>query len=233
MTDRDVGVTSAYPHPQAFEDFAVGDTVFCLAWIGMPFRVSVCDPEKQYIALDGLGPCSLPDGAQLDIYVDTIHFITHNQWDQLWYWPDRLGETYLQVYDRFLAAHDHGEVITGYQGIGGSLYIDPQPHQAMTFRLYLDKVETTQTILAEPVVAIPDDGGALIRTFDPSIPADRWVASGPIGTVTLTMKAYRWSLTAGDILLNWDDFPKFDELDSDYSVFDRDPNSWVWPPDQN
>ena len=65
------------------------------------------------IEINGTGPCSLPEGALLDVGPANHYMLSHQEWDQIWYWPDCAGETYQTVVDRFVASHQEGEITTG------------------------------------------------------------------------------------------------------------------------
>ena len=43
-----------------------------------------------------------------------MFLLTREHWDQIWYWPDRAGKQYLEVFQRFVERHHVGEVICGY-----------------------------------------------------------------------------------------------------------------------
>jgi hypothetical protein len=189
-------------HPEPFESFARGDEVHCLAWIGTRFRVVDVDEDTRRIAIEGLGT-SAP--ALIDIYPQNMYMLTHEHWDQLWYWPDRLGESYSDVFDRFVDEHRDGEIVTGYfaPSVGLTL-VTRDPQLAQTFRLDLSDVVAKRQIVAQPVAAIVD--GVLLTAHDPAIPDEQWLRSGPAVPVQIEMQAYRWSLTAGGIILNVDDF---------------------------
>jgi hypothetical protein len=192
---------------ETYEDFHVGDEVYCLAWIGMPFEVVAKDDAAHKISLQGVGKSSLTDGAQVDIGPSHLYLITHELWDQIWYWPDRKGETFDQVFDRFVAEHQTGEVVTAYFSdviaLLGMMVVKPE--NAAAYRLDLDHAIDRRTITAEPVAAYAADERRLVTAYDPSIAGDGWLKCGPKMPVTITMHGYRWSLGCGDIILNWQD----------------------------
>ena len=198
-----------YKHPEAYEDFHVGDTVYCMGWLGMPFKVVEKDDERQMIFLNGEGPCSLPGGAMIDIDPSALYMLTHNLWDQIWYWPDRAGETYRQVVRRFIARYKHNEVVVGYAAQPAPMpnyyYARKEPELAMSFRLSYDSLEGMQQIHAQPVAAVSDDGKVIVN-YDPAIPDARWMPAGPVLPLRIEMSAYRWALLWGRMLLNWYDF---------------------------
>lgn len=198
-------------HSEPYEDFKVGDRVFCLGWIGMPFKVVGKDDKRGMIFLDGEGPCSLPGGAKVDIDPSSLYMITHNQWDQIWYWPDRAGETYKQVARRFIDNHKDNEIVVGYAAgpapMPNYYYAQKKPELSMSFRLSYGPLRGMQQIHAQPVAAVSDTKGIIVQ-YDPSIPDDMWVATGPVMPLRIEMAAYRWALLWGRILLNWSDFER-------------------------
>src|SRR5262245_17357387 len=103
-------------HPERYEDFRVGDEVFCLAWLGMPFKVTGKDDAQRLIFVDGQGPCSLKEGCSIDINSNSLFMLTHKLWDQIWYWPDRANESYTEVVERFLDYHHENQIVMGYPG---------------------------------------------------------------------------------------------------------------------
>ena len=192
------------------DDFRVGDDVYCLAWIGLPFKVVARDDEAGCISIAGTLPSSLHNGVQLDIYSHNLFMLTHETWDQIWYWPDRLGETYMQVFDRFVAAHRDGEVVNAYsaptlEGLG-IMSVDRDPELAQAFRLDLSRVDSHRQIKAHAVCAIVDGGTAIRGDHDPSIADADWMKTGPTIAAQVEMVGYRWSITAGRLLLNVEDF---------------------------
>lgn len=188
----------------SFDEFQVGDAVWCLAWIGMPFTVVGKNDEKRIIQIDGTGPCSLPDGAKIDLVPQHHFMLTHHMWDSIWYWPDSSGERYQEVFDRFVDKHSEGQIVSGY--VASGITVADHPDAAVAFRLSFDAVSLFGQIRAEPVVAISPDATSLIRLFDPSIPSDRWVSSGPGLPLEIKMVGYRWALCYGKVVLNWEDF---------------------------
>jgi hypothetical protein len=193
------------PHPERFEDFKVGDRVWCLAWIGREFEVAATDPASQRIELQGCERSSLPEGAQVDIDAASLFLLTHNLWDSIWYWPDRAGETYQQVFDRFVADHAEGAVLTGYYANGAHLPPAPDPALAATFRVSFAALDAWNQVFVQPVAAIADGGGALITAHDTMLADERWLQCGPTITVRVEMHYYRWAVMAGRVLLNWRD----------------------------
>jgi hypothetical protein len=188
---------------EPYDAYAIGDEVWCLAWIGMPFVVVGKNDETRTIQIDGTGPCSLPEGARMDLLPQNHYLLTHEQWDQIWYWPDIAGETYLDVVTRFIDGHRDGSIVTGYAG--GSVSVEAKTRGAMTFRLSLCDYLPFGQIKVQPVAAIGDDG-SLVVEHDGSIPDDRWQPTGPITPLEIGMHGYRWALTFGRVILSWHDF---------------------------
>jgi hypothetical protein len=196
------------PFPETFADFSVGDEVYCLAWLGIPFEVASTDDSSGRISLQGKVPSSLPNGPQVDIYPQNMFLLTHNQWDQIWYWPDRAGDSYLDVFERFVANHADGEIVTAYYSEAidmlGMPMILEDPAKAQSFRLDLSAAHSRRQVLAQPVAAI--SGEALAVVYDPAIPEGQWLPTGPSLPASIEMRAYRWSLVAGGLVLNREDF---------------------------
>ncbi len=188
----------------SYDDFQVGDDVWCLAWIGMPFTVVGKDDQKRIIQIDGTGPCSLPDGARIDLVPQHHFMLTHHMWDSIWYWPDSAGEHYRDVFDRFVDKHSEGQIVTGY--VATAITVADNPDAAVAFRLNFTSVSPFGQIRAEPVVAIGADGVSLVRLFDPDVASERWIPSGPSLPLEIKMVGYRWALCYGKVVLNWEDF---------------------------
>lgn len=192
--------------PPAYDDIHVGDRVYCLAWIGQPFDVVHRDDDLQLISIET--PASSPTFGQIDIFPETMFLLTHEQWDQIWYWPDRAGERYTEVFDRFLDAHHVGDVIAGFHGGDGLLAaatrmtVALDPNTAMMFRITsIDRKRGE--IRVEPVAAIGADE-TLIST-PVADPAGPWLACGPAVPLRLEMRMYRWCLCFGELVVNWQD----------------------------
>jgi hypothetical protein len=191
-----------------YDDFEVGERVFTLAWVGQPFQVVAKDDERRMIALET--PPDAPRLGQLDVFPETMFLLTKEQWDQIWYWPDRAGETYTEVFDRFLAAHHEGEIVTGryfadgLAGLYNQLRPSDRPEHAMAFRIRGLDVSAGQ-VRVEPVAAVGADG-RLVSTPDPSIADDAWQRVGPTVQLRMEMRLYRWCLTYGEMTLSWEDF---------------------------
>jgi hypothetical protein len=197
-------MTAATTHHEPYESYHVGDEVWCLGWLGMPFVVVGTDDETQTIQIDGTGPCSLPEGARIDLHPENHYMLTHERWDAIWYWPDVAGEHYKQVAERFVDAHEDDDFVVGY--VGGALTVTENPAAAMSFRVRVSGYWTSGQIRAQPVAALADDGGSLILHYDRAIPDERWMKTGPRLPLEIKMVAYRWALTYGKLVLNWQDF---------------------------
>jgi hypothetical protein len=196
--------------PESYEDFRIGDDVFCLAWIGLPFRVVATDDAAQCVSIRSQLPSSFKAGVNLDIYQQNLFMLTHELWDHIWYWPDRCGETYSDVFDRFVQSRRSGEVVNAYYAPTlealGVPTIDRDPDLAQAFRLDLTRTMSHRQVKAHPVCAVEFGGEAIINAYDPAIPDDRWLMTGPSRPVEIGMKAYRWCLSAGGLILNSEDF---------------------------
>jgi hypothetical protein len=195
---------STQPHFEPYGNYSVGDEVWCLGWLGMPFEVVGLDDATQTIQIDGIGPCSLPEGARIDLAPENHFKLTHEMWDAIWYWPDSEGEHYKEVAERFVDKHHDDELVVGYPA--GSLTVTENPAAAVTFRISVSNYWRNGMIRAQPVAAIADDGAGLVLMHDAAIPDDRWIPTGPRFPLEIRMVAYRWALTYGKIVLNWQDF---------------------------
>jgi hypothetical protein len=196
----------ASKHPELYEDFKVGDHVYCLAWLGMAFVVVGKDDNTHKIELDGLFPCSLPDGAKVDIEAHNLYMISHNLWDQIWYWPDRAGETHEQVLARFVNGHSENQLVQSYLLMPGHNHVERDPQWATTIRVSFAAFTVWNQIFAQPVAAVADDGKSLLVAHDESVPDEAWLPCGPVAPIRLGMVSYRWALTHGLNVLNWRDF---------------------------
>ena len=188
-----------------YRDFKVGDRVYCLAWIGHPFEVAAKDDERQIISLQGPAASSIY-GAQVDIFPDTMWMLTHEKWDQIWWWPDREGERFDAVFDRFLDNHKVDELVAGYYFPGGlaGMFIETNPEHAMTFRIRaLDR--GIRQVRVHPVAAADANGETVKFALDESLPSQRWLRSGPTVPLRLEMRMYRWCLCFGEFVVNWQD----------------------------
>jgi hypothetical protein len=193
-------------HPEAYEDFNIGDRVYCLAWLGMPFVVVGKDDATGKIELDGDFPCSLPDGAKVDIEPHNRYMISHNLWDQIWYWPDRAGQTYEQVLDRFVSDHRENQLVESYLLMPGHNHVDREPQWASTLRVSFAAFTVWNQIYAQPVAALGADGKSLVFAYDDSIPDEAWLPCGPVAPIRVGMVSYRWAVTHGFNVLNWRDY---------------------------
>jgi len=206
MTASDTAATEAdqLHVPEPYESYAVGDEVWCLAWIGMPFVVTGKNDETGVIEIDGTAPVAISEGALIDIAPGNRFMLTHEKWDAVWYWPDIAGEHYQQVVDRFVGQHDDGDIVVAYPS--GWVTVVEDPERAVSFRLDFGGYRHFGQIRATPVAAIADDGASLVLAYDPAIPAERWLPTGPPLPLELKMTSYRWSLAYGKHVLNWADF---------------------------
>jgi hypothetical protein len=194
-------------HAEQYESYEVGDEVWCLGWLGMPFVVVGKDDESHTIQIDGTGPTSLPEGARVDLHPENHYMLTHERWDAIWYWPDVEGEQYKEVAERFVDQHEDGEIVTGYAG--GVLSVVENPRAVMSFRITVSSYWTSGQIHAQPVAAIADGADAdagLVLSYDPALPDERWLPTGPRLPLEIKMVAFRWALAYGKIVLNWPDF---------------------------
>lgn len=186
----------------AFADYKVGDQVYCLAWIGKRFEITARDDARGVLSLQGELE-GLPTGAQVDIFPHTTWMVTHAGWDQIWYWPDRAGESYREPYQRFVKAHKAGDIITAYQ-VEGPSPLTPAAKTAegaMTLRILA--VED-MGVLVQPVTGI-DAEGRVVREADGGQHV-RWEACGPASQAQVKMVGYRWCVAYGDVVLTWQDF---------------------------
>ena len=191
----------------SFADYAVGERVWCLAWVGQPFEVVGRDEDHEVIALE------IPEGwgvsGQIDIYPETMFMLSKKHWDQIWYWPDRSGQRYDEVFGRFVARHIVGQVIPGYvlgEGLRGHLAPGGyEPEAAMMFRITSVNTDVGQ-VLVEPVAAI-GPANELIHAPCSGIQTQGWRVCGPAVPIRIEMKLYRWVLTFGAFALNWYDLP--------------------------
>lgn len=194
----------------SYADYAVGDRVFTLAWTGQPFEVVAKDDAEQMISLET--PADAPRLVQLDIFPETMFLLTREHWDQIWFWPDRAGETYTDVFERFVATHRQGEIVEGRHfadglaALFGQMRPSTRPEDAMAFRIRTVDA-SLGTTRVEPVAAVGPDG-ALVSAPDPSIPDDAWQRVGPAVSLRMEMRLYRWCLMYGEMALSWRDFER-------------------------
>ncbi|HYD08848.1 MAG TPA: hypothetical protein VEA78_01995 [Acidimicrobiales bacterium] len=190
-----------------YADYAVGDRVFTLAWVGQQFEIVGKDDDLQMISLST--PAGAPTRGELDLFPDTMFLLTKEHWDQIWYWPDRAGETYLDVFERYVASHHVGEIVTGrlfadgLAALSNQLRPSSRPEDSMAFRVHtLDRA--AGMVRVQPVAAIGADG-TLVTTPDPAIAEDAWQPVGPTVQLRTEMRLYRWCLTYGELTLSWED----------------------------
>jgi hypothetical protein len=191
-------------------EFAVGDEVWCLAWLGKPFVVVEIDEAAGRISI-GAPSATDPYGAQVDLFPDTRWMLTREPWDQIWYWPDRAGETYETVTDRFITGLTVGQVLIGYYfdtGMGAirqGMHVAAVPQAAMHFRVQkLDFGGRGRQVWVETVTPVDTDGRVL--GTDRADAASGWERAGPAVPLRVGMSGYRWSLSFGEFILNWQDF---------------------------
>jgi hypothetical protein len=187
-----------------YDDVSVGDQLWCVAWIGKEFTVVEKDDESHRVALEGANAVD-PYGAQVDLFPDTMWMATREPWDQIWFWPDRAGERFDEVFDRWWAAHEIGQVVLAYpldQGLASLGFVKVRPRLAMAFRIVA--IDVDAHIQVEPVVIEADP----TRRGDEALaaPPEAWVAVGPRAPARIRMADYRWALSFGDLILNWEDF---------------------------
>lgn len=190
---------------ESYADFNLGDTVYCLAWIGIPFSVVAKDDARGIISLQAPAESSRY-GAQIDIFRETAWMLTHEKWDQIWFWPDRAGEHYDVVFDRFLTSHKVDEVVAGYSLPGGlaGLYVEENPAHAMMFRIRsLD--QGSRQIRVHPVAALARGSKSLVSAPSPEISSAEWLRAGATVPLRMEMRMYRWCLSFGEFVLNWRD----------------------------
>jgi hypothetical protein len=178
-----------------------------LAWLGKEFTVVEMDDETQRVALEGASAVD-PYGAQVDLFPDTLWMATTEPWDQIWFWPDRAGERFNEVFNRWFAAHRVGEVVLGYPidtgiaAVGGFVIL--RPKASMAFRITAMDDSMAQ-ITVEPV-ARTDNVGLRGEEALAGAPPDAWAPIGPKLPLRIRMAEYRWALSFGDVILNWTDF---------------------------
>jgi hypothetical protein len=199
---------AAVSHSDAdYDSYRIGDRVYCLAWVGLPFDVVAKDDERRVIGIET--PPGWPTFAQVDVFPENMFLLTHEHWDFIWYWPDRAGELYYDVFQRFCGRHQVGEVICGYHvpdGLMvtlGGMKVALDPRRTMMFRIQAIDVGRGQ-VRVHPVAAV-GAGGALVSTPNAAIADEAWQRSGPTVAIRLEMRLYRWCLTFGELVLNWED----------------------------
>jgi len=193
-----------------FDDYEIGDKVWCLAWIDKQFTIVGKHAEQRRISIEAPSATDLY-GAQIDILPDTMYMLTKEPWDQIWYWPDRNGETYETVVDRFMAGLELGQVLTGYYldtgpaALRQGMSVATVPQAAMTFRVqFIDNGGRGRQVWVETVAPVDADGRLL--DGDAMDAAVTWRRVGPSVPLRIGMRAYRWGLSYGELVLNWRDF---------------------------
>jgi hypothetical protein len=138
-----------------------------------------------------------------------MFLLSHQHWDQIWYWPDRAGEQYVEVFQRFVDRHRVGEVIVGYHvpdGLMvtlGGVKVNLDPKRTMMFRIQAIDQGRGQ-VRVHPVAALGADG-ALVSSPTEGLSDEAWQRSGPTVALRLEMRLYRWCITFGEMVLNWED----------------------------
>jgi hypothetical protein len=191
-----------------YADVDVEDKVYCLAWLGKQFTIVAKDERTGRVELEAESAVD-PYGAQVDLFPETMWMLTDQPWDQIWYWPDRAGEHFDAVFNRWIGRHRVGQVVLGYlvdTGIAGvGDFLVPKPKLSMAFRVTSIDLSFAQ-VMVEPVVLADDPGRRELGPAEMNGPADRWLATGPRLPLRIGMNTYRWALSVGDIVLNWEDF---------------------------
>jgi hypothetical protein len=177
----------------SFDELAVDDRVWCLACVGTPFRVEDLDPGRGRVTV-APEPDSAGAGSPVELTADTLWLLSKERWDQIWYWPDRAGERFDVVVERFVGSHHPGDVVQGYfldtsVGASNQGFVKPNPKTAMSFEI-------------QP----PTPGFGQVRVKPVAETTDGIVVVGPIVPLRLGMTCYRWSLSFGEIIVNWRDF---------------------------
>jgi hypothetical protein len=177
----------------SFDDLAVDDPVWCLASVGTAFRVASLDHERRLVTV-APQPFSGSGARPLDLTADTLWLLTKEPWDQVWYWPDRAGERFDAVVQRFVASHEPGEIVQGYfldtsVGAPHQGFVKPNPKTAMSFEIQR-----------------PTPGFGQVRVRPVAQTAEGVVPVGPNVPLRLGMTCYRWSLSFGELIVNWSDF---------------------------
>jgi len=176
--------------PDEFADLSPGDRVWCLASIGVPYEVAKIDEARRRVHLTP--HAALPGMFPIDLSAHAAWMLSTERWDQIWYWPDREGERFDEVVERFADAHAPGEIVQGYvvdTNVGSSGFLEPDPKLAMSFEIQPATPPIAQ-VRVRPVVETPEG----------------WVKAGPKVPLRIGMTNYRWSLSFGDIVVNWTDF---------------------------
>jgi hypothetical protein len=177
----------------SFDDLHIDDQVWCLASVGTPFRVEDLDSVQRRVTI--VPERSSGSGASpIVLTADTLWLLSKELWNQVWFWPDRAGERFDEVVDRFVAAHQPGDVVQGYFldtsiGAANQGFVKPNPKTAMSFQIQPDT---------------PGFGQVRVRPVAET--TDGIIFVGPNVPLRLGMTCYRWSLSFGEIVVNWRDF---------------------------
>ncbi len=192
--------------PSSFADFRVGDRVYCLAWIGQAFEVAATNDEAEMVTIQTVA--GAPTLGNIDIFPETQFMLTHETWDQIWYWPDRAGDHYLDIFERFVNSHAVGDVVPGYVAGDGlnaaasQMTVHLDSATAMMFKIEEVSMPWGR-VRVHPVAAISSAGALL--TSPHAEPDTTWLRSGPSVPLRLEMRMYRWCLTFGEFVLNYED----------------------------
>ena len=191
---------------RSFADFRVGDRVYCLAWIGQGFDVVATNDATEMVTIQTVA--GAPTIGHIDIFPETQFMLTHEPWDQIWYWPDRAGDHYLDVFERFADSHAVGDVVAGYvvgdglNAAASQMTVRIDPSTSMMFRIE-EINKPWGRVRVQPVAAI-STGGALL-TSPGAGPDANWLRTGPPVPLRLEMRLYRWCLSFGEFVLNFED----------------------------
>lgn len=190
--------------------FDVGDEVWCLAWVGKAFTIVDTEPAVGRISIEAPSATD-PYGAQLDLPPALHWMLTREPWDQVWHWPDRAGERYDAVVDRFMDGLEVGDVVRGYYLDTGTaalrqgMHVAVVPNAAITLRIQAINVLRGKQVWLEPVAPVDGDGRLLDHlAIDPD--AAEYRSVGAAAPARVGMTAYRWSVSFGEFILNWQDF---------------------------
>ena len=192
--------------PTSFADFRVGDRVYCLAWVGQVFDVVATNDDTEMVTIQTVA--GAPTIGHIDIFPETQFMLTHETWDQIWYWPDRAGDHYLDVFERFVESHAVGDVVAGYVAGDGlnaaasQMTVEIDPTTAMMFKIEEINMPWGR-VRVHPVAAIGSAGDLL--TSPDAGPDATWLRSGPPVPLRLEMRMYRWCLSFGEFVLNFED----------------------------
>lgn len=187
-------------------DFRVGDRVYCLAWVGQAFDVVAINDEVEMVTIRTVAGAATV--GHIDIFSETQFMLTHETWDQIWYWPDRAGDLYLDVFERFAGRHAVGDVVPGYvvgdglNAAASQMTVHIDPATAMMFKIQ-EINQPWGRVRVHPVAAISSAAALLTSPHDR--PDTAWLRSGPPVPLRLEMRLYRWCLTFGEFVLNFED----------------------------